>query len=132
MKSVVKLEPATPQPSKPVILTVPKTVGFHRPKVEYVVETVKKEKLENSCVAATGGVAASVGVHRCEGSLVNVNELKTLLKPITVKSGQGKSGPVTPERVIILSRLGLPFWDGSEVSICQFRLTLIVGGKAFN
>lgn len=67
--------------------------------------------LETNCIAANDAS------HRCDGSLINVNELTAVLNTITGKSCQSGSGSSASERVIILSRLGLPFWDDTEVSL---------------
>ena len=109
LKNSVKVEPMMMAATKPVILSVPRAAAFQRPKVEIVLESVKKEKSDNCCIAAdVSGVA-------CFGDLVDVGDLKSMINTVTGKPSQMNSGSVASEKVVILSRLGIPFWKDAEV-----------------
>jgi hypothetical protein len=59
--------------------------------------------VRTACVVAGGG---------CNGLLVSVSKLTGILNATTGKSGPGSGDRNSaPERVLILSRLGLPFWN---------------------
>ena len=113
LKNSIKVEPmpmlTSTSATKPVILSVPRATAFQRPKVEIVLESVKKEKQENCCIAAdVSGVA-------CFGDLVDVGDLNSMINTVSGKPCQMNSGSVAPEKVVILSRLAIPFWKDGEV-----------------
>jgi len=132
LKNVVKIEPLSP-----FILSVPRA---NFPKVEIVVESEPQTTyvtndsswvprndsppvvVKNESVLDSNCLAATVGSH-CRGSPVNLNDLNSVLntitgKPVRTSSGQNPSlseRNSASEKSIILSRMGLPFWDNNQV-----------------
>ena len=141
LKNFIKIEPLETT-STPFILSVPRANNYQHPKIEIVVKSepqtyggndsgwvprndsppaaaVKDESvLDSNCLAATVG-------SQCRGGLVNLNDLNSVLNTITGKSvrtaSSGQNFPSLSERnsasekSIILSRMGLPFWDNNQV-----------------
>ena len=65
----------------------------------------------------TESCIASALAGQCSGSLVNVNKLTSYLNAISGKSVSSDDGNSAMEKVIIKSRMRIPFWKAEEVFI---------------